>query len=195
MSKLRALWMGLIVFIVAMPAMAQERVRDVIYGRKYGTALTMDVIKPQKQSGIGVVVMVSGGFTSDHAWTDSAFSGTTFKALSERGMTLFLVVHGSQPKYIVAEIVGDIHRAVRFIRTNAKEYGVDANRLGITGASSGGYLSLAIGTGGKDGDANAKDPVDRASSKVAAVACFFPPADLVNYGAEGRLFNEYGPTR
>ena len=31
-----------------------------------------------------------------------------------------------------------------------------------------------------------KDPVDRESSRVQAVACFFPPADLLNYGQPGK---------
>jgi acetyl esterase/lipase len=172
------------------------RVRDVIYGRKFGTALTMDVVKPEvKPSGIGVVVMVSGGFSSDVRFVDGAFGGNLFKALTDRGHTLFFVVHGSQPKYVVAEIVTDIHRAVRFIRANARTYRVDPNRLGITGASSGGFLSITIGTTGKAGDPKANDPIDRESSKVQAVACFFPPADLINYGQEGRLFNEFEPVK
>src|SRR4051812_27082400 len=186
----------LLLLLLASTAFAEPtRIRDVIYGRKLGTALTMDVIKPEKQSGIGVVVMVSGGFSSDHAWTDTMFSGPMFKSLLDRGQTLFLVVHGSQPKYVVAEINQDIHRAVRFIRSNARDYGVDPNRLGITGGSSGGYLSVMIGATGKDGDPAAKDPIDRVSSKVQAVACFFPPTDLVNYGKKDRLFNQFEPVK
>src|SRR5438552_5935644 len=132
MPKIRSFLLFLLLLLVT-PAFAESpRIRDVIYGRKFGTALTMDVIKPEKQSGIGVVVMVSGGFTSDHAATDGMFSGPIFKALLDRGQTLFLVVHGSQPRYIVAEINQDIHRSIRFIRSNANEYGVDPNRLGST---------------------------------------------------------------
>ena len=175
MWKFRASVLVVVVLMASSAFAEPTRIRDVIYGRKFGTALTMDVIKPEKQSGIAVVVMVSGGFTSDHAWTDGMFAGNTFKALLEHGDTLFLVVHGSQPKYVVAEINQDIARAIRFIRSNAGEYGVDPNRLGITGGSSGGYLSLMAGTSGKDGDPKAKDPVDRASSKIQAVGCFFPP--------------------
>jgi len=193
MPKIRSL---LLILLLISPAFADNtRIRDVIYGRKFGTALTMDVIKPQKQSGIAVVVMVSGGFTSDHAWTDGMFSSTTFKPLTDRGHTLFLVVHGSQPRYVVAEILQDIHRSIRFIRSNASEYGIDPNRIAITGASSGGFLSISMGTQGKDGDPKAKDPIDRASSKVQAVGCFFPPADLVNYGEQGRLFNQFEPVK
>src|SRR5262249_45031 len=45
---------------------------------------------------------------------------------------------------------------------------------------------LMLGTAGDPGDPNAKDPVDRESSRVQAVACFFPPTDLLNFGAPGK---------
>ena len=43
-----------------------------------------------------------------------------------------------------------------------------------------------LGTAGDKGDPNGKTPVDRQSSRVQAVACFFPPADLLNYGQPGK---------
>jgi dienelactone hydrolase len=176
---------------------AQEapRIRDVVYGRKYGMALTMDVVKPAKPSGVGLLVMVSGGFTSDIAYVDSVFKLDTFKPFLDKGYTLFFVCHGSQPKFTVVEIVSDVHRAVRFIRTNAKTWGVDPERLCVTGASSGGHLSLSLGAGGKPGNKDAKDPVEQASSRVQAVACFFPPTDFVDYGTTGRTFLEFERAR
>src|SRR5438874_2449755 len=36
------------------------------------------------------------------------------------------------------------------------------------------------------GDGKAGDPVERTSSRVQAVACFFPPTDFLNYGGEGQ---------
>ena len=40
-----------------------NRTRDVIYGRKDGLALTMDVIAPkEKPNGLGVIFVVSGGW-------------------------------------------------------------------------------------------------------------------------------------
>jgi acetyl esterase/lipase len=177
-------------------AFAQEntRLRDVVYGRKFGMALTMDVLKPRKQNGGGVIFVVSGAFQSGIDMVDSGFFGPViWKPFLDRGYTLFLVSHGAQPKFTVSEIVPDIHRAVRFIRVHAKDHGVDPDRLGIMGASSGGFLSLTIGAAGKPGDPAAKDPVERASSRVQAVACFCPPSDLVNYGKAGRSIVEYEP--
>ena len=72
---------------------------------------------------------------------------------------------------------------------------MDPDRLGIMGGSSGGFLALSIGTAGKPGDQAAKDPVDRASSRVQAVACFNPACDLVNYGKVGRSIVEFDPVK
>jgi acetyl esterase/lipase len=105
--------------------------------------------------------------------------------MTDRGYTVFAVVHGSQPKFTIPEILEDMHRAVRFIRVHASDYGIDPDRLGIYGGSAGGHLSLMQGTAGKPGNPDAKDPVDRASSRVQAVACFFPPTDFLNYGKPG----------
>jgi acetyl esterase/lipase len=168
------------------PALAQtnanfKRTEDVIYGRKFGTALTLDVFQPKKANGLGIILMVSGGWFSAHEAIHTAF----FQPLLARGYTVFTVVHGSQPRYIVTEIVPDIHRAVRFIRHNAAKYGVDPSRLGLTGGSAGGHLSLTMATQGAPGDPKAKDPIDRESSEVQCVACFFPPTDFLNYGQPG----------
>ncbi len=176
--------------LVSLAARAQEqtRIRDVIYSKKMGVALTMDVFKPANPNGIGVIWMVSGGWVSSH----DAINEGVAKIFTSKGQTVFQVVHGAQPRFKVPEIVQDIHRAVRFIRTHAAEYGVDPNRLGISGGSAGGHLSLMIGTTGGPGKADAADPVDRASSAVQAVACFYPATDFLNYGKEGQSALEVG---
>jgi acetyl esterase/lipase len=172
----------------ARPAQAADepsstRTEDVIYGRKHGTALTMDVFQPRRDAnGAGVILVVSGGFFSSH----EAISLGFVRPLVDRGYTVFAVVHGSQPRYSIPEIIGDLNRAVRFIRHETKTYRIDPHRLGVTGASAGGHLSLMLGTAGGQGDPNARDPVERESSRVQAVACFFPRTDFLNYGAPGR---------
>src|SRR4051794_24768080 len=159
------------------------RTEDVIYGRKYGTALTMDVFRPKTNpNGAGVVLVVSGGYYSSHAAINPAF----VRPLTDRGYTVFAVVHGSQPRFTVPEIIQDMNRAVRFIRHHARSHGVDPDRIGVCGASAGGHLSLMLGTAGDKGDANARDQVDRESSRVQAVACFFPPTDFLDFGKSGK---------
>ncbi len=160
-----------------------DREEDVIYGRKSGVALTMDVFTPRKgANGAAAVLIVSGGYYSSH----DAINALFFGPLIDRGYTVFAVVHGSQPQFTVPEIVADVNRAIRFIRHHAREYAVDPARIGVTGASAGGHLSLMLGTAGGQANPEARDPVDREPSRVGAVACFFPPTDFLNYGAPGR---------
>jgi acetyl esterase/lipase len=157
------------------------RTEDIIYGRKYGVALTMDVFTPEQPNKAAVLFMISGGFFSSKEAINAGF----FKPFLNRGYTVFAIVHGSQPKFVIPEITEDIHRAVRFVRANAEKYGVDPLKFGITGASAGGHLSLTMATQGRPGKADTKDPIDRQSSQVQAAACFFPPTDFLNYGKEG----------
>jgi acetyl esterase/lipase len=162
------------------------RTKDVIYGRKYGLALTMDVFAPKKDAnGAAVVIMVSGGWRSDPRGINAGYANVFLK----RGYTVFAVVHGSQPRFTVPEAVQDVTRAVRFIRSKAKEYRIDPDRIGVTGGSAGGHLSLMLGNAGTDGNPEAADPVDRCSSRVQAVACFYPPTDFLNFGKEGVVMN------
>ncbi len=161
-----------------------QRKQDVIYGRKYGSALTLDVFTPTgKPNGAAVIHVVSGGWFSSHQGVNPGLAAV----FTRRGYTVFAVVHGSQPKYAIPEILEDMHRAVRFIRHHARKYGIDPDRIGITGGSAGGHLSLMQGTAGRAGDPKAKDPVERESSRVAAVGCFFPPTDFLNWGEKDKL--------
>ena len=193
-KALTAMLFGALSFYAAPAAHGETttftRTEDVIYARKFGTALTLDIFQPQKPNGCSVIFMVSGGFFSSHEGINPTF----YQHFLERGYTVFAVVHGSQPRFIIPEIEEDIHRAVRFIRHNAAKYGVDPMKFGITGASAGGHLSLTMGTQGKPGASDAKDPIDRESSAVQAVACFFPPTDFSNWGSQGDDAVGFGTT-
>ncbi len=158
------------------------REQGVIYGEKAGAPLTLDVFRPAAgANGAGVIMIVSGGWASSRGAINEPYAAHFLK----HGFTVFAVVHGSCPPHFIPAIIPDAHRAVRFIRRGAARFGVDPARLGATGASSGGHLALILGTQGGPGAPDAADPVDRESSAVQAVACFFPPTDFLNYVRPG----------
>ena len=148
-------------------ASAQTRIQDVIYMKAGGTAFTMDVFKPAKPNKAAVVFMVSGGWISDHSMLKS-FGPDIEKVFADAGFTVFEVVHGAQPRYKVAEIVEQVRTAVRFVHAHAADYGIDTNRVGVSGISSGRHLALMI--------------AGSADSPVNAVAAIAPPTDLANWG-------------
>lgn len=160
---------------------------EVIYGRKNGMALTMNVLTPKVKSiNRGIVLAISAGLQSSFEMAKE-WSGTIAQPYLNKGYTVFEVCHGAAPKYNNLEIISDLHRAIRFIRYHAARYGIEPDKLGMTGASSGGYLSLMMGSTGMEADLTAKDPVDRVPGNVQAVACFFPPTDFLNFGDSGRI--------
>jgi acetyl esterase/lipase len=183
-SLSRVIFVSVLIFIGRETATAAEqnfkRTEDVIYGRKYGMALTMDVFTPPKTNGAAIIFVVCGGWMSLHKDITPSFFSEPLK----RGFTVFAVVLAGQPKFTIPEMVSDLNRAVRYIRYHAAEYGVDPKRFGISGCSAGAHLALLQGVAGTLGDVNAQDPINRESSRVQAVACVAGPTDFLNYGKE-----------
>lgn len=188
---------ALLLLAAAGVALAQEfrlepvpvrTVEDVVYGHKDGLALTLDVLIPQtRPKNIGVILVVSGSWKSSKPdvpaddqksllrqhWTQGLLAG---------GFTLFLVRHGSVPRYTVPDAIADVKRAIRFVRLHARQYDIDPETIGVVGASSGGHLALMAGLTADDGQPDARDPVERVGNRVRAIVAWFPPTDFVNWG-------------
>ena len=164
----------------------------MIYGRKFGMALTMDVFTPKakRQRRRGDLAVKRRLVLDPRRASTSTFS----RSCSSRGYTVFAVMHGSQPKFTIPEAIADMNLSVRYIRAHAGRVQASTPTASASrGGSAGGHLSLMLGTAGDAGDPNAKDPVARTSSRVQAVACFFPPTDFLNYGTPGYAWLNRGP--
>lgn len=159
--------------------------QDIVYGRSDGTALTMDEFKPAQPNGAIIVCIISGGWYSAHDQIKGLADKGAFAPFLDRGYKLYAVVHRSAPRFTMEEAYADVTRAIRFIRYREAQDGRTSVSIGVTGGSAGGHLSLMLGTAGDDGDKASADPIERQSSRVQAVACFFPPTDLLNFGSRG----------
>lgn len=149
---------------------------DVVYGHKDGLALTFDLIRPAQPNGAAILHLQSGGWYS--SWTDPKNRIATSQPFLDDGFTVLIVRHGSAPRYQVPDAVADVRLCVRYVRMHAAELGIDPTRLGVWGASAGGHLTLMLATTGDDGDPQARDEIQRHSSRIAAGVAWFPPTDL-----------------
>ncbi len=168
-----------------------QRTSNLVYGKRQGQDLTMDVVRPGKPNGIGVVLMVSGGWKSG----PGSFRPWMVAPLLRRGYTVFAISHISQPQSTIMEITDDVNRGVRYVRHNAHDFGIDPARIGVTGGSSGGHLSLMLATRGGPGTTNTTDAIDAESSAVQAVAIFYPVTDLINLGKSTENLGDGGPPK
>lgn len=147
MYKIILFYLALILF--SLNANAQDdslySQKEVIYGRKDGMALTMFVTTPKGRNiNRAIIFIARGGYHS------SVGMATWMTDLSveylKRGYTVFVVLHSSSPGYSANQAVVDIQKSIQFIRYHAKNYSIDPDKIGITGASSGGNLALLMGT-------------------------------------------------
>lgn len=115
--------------------------------------------------------------------------------LNELGISAFVLRYrlGSHG-YRHPTMLGDVARAVRFVRTHAKTYGVDPQKIGVIGSSAGGHLVSTILTHFDAGDPNAADPVDRASSRPDLGILLYPvitmQSDFTHRGSCKQLLGE-----
>jgi acetyl esterase/lipase len=159
---------------------ATVRSKEIIYGHKDGLALTFDVFEPDVEpNGAAVVFIVSGGWFSK--WNPPEQTRVVLSPFLAAGYKGFAVRHGSSPRYSITEAVADVRKAVRTIRQDAKSYSIDANRIGVMGMSAGGHLTLMLATTGDDGNPEAKDPLEKISSRIGAGVALVPPSDITNY--------------
>ncbi len=73
--------------------------------------------------------------------------------------------------------VEDCLRAIQFVRHHATEWNVDTKRLGVTGGSAGGHLSLWVALHDDVAQPASTDAVQKESSRVACAVSFAGPTD------------------
>ncbi len=175
---------------IAEPPYVQRE--NIVFAEVHGTGLLLDVFTPTDTDatlpghGLAIVDVASGAFYSDRGKINDHKKAQMYDIYCGRGYTVFAIRPGSITKYTGGEMNDHVKMGIRWVKGHAEEYGVDPDRLGITGASAGGYLATyaavtAEGPTGK-GDYGAFD------TTVAAAAVFFPPTDftLVDW-SEGPL--------
>ncbi len=72
----------------------------------------------------------------------------------------------------------DAKQAIRIVRKNAKEWGINPDKVGIEGASAGGHLASTVGTHFDYGDKNSTDPIKRLSCRPDFMLLLYPVISL-----------------
>ncbi|MGK5683454.1 alpha/beta hydrolase fold domain-containing protein [Actinoplanes sp. URMC 104] len=73
----------------------------------------------------------------------------------------------------------DIKAAIRFLRANARRYGIDPRRIGIMGESSGGWTAAMAAVTGDVPELEGNVGVRGPSSRVQAAVPIYPPTDFL----------------
>jgi acetyl esterase/lipase len=162
---------------------AQTRVRDTSIGRAEmgiqfaevdNHRLLLDLYRPKAESDekTPVVVWVHGG-----AWRAGDRSRVPVQSLTEHGFAVASVDYRLSPVARFPAQVHDIKAAIRYLRADAAQYGLDTKRFAIAGASAGGHLAALTGVSGSDLEGEVGGHSDQ-SSAVTAIVSFYGASNL-----------------
>lgn len=146
---------------------------NVTYAEVHGVGLLLDTFVPNgERNGRGIIDVTSGAWHSDRGKIRDHQRAQVFQIMCAKGFTVFAVRPGSITKFSAGEMVDNLNRGIRWVKEHAAEYEIDPNRLGLMGASAGGHLASLAATTADD------------STRVRAVAVFFPPTDFLDFGGK-----------
>jgi len=129
-------------------AQFSESWHNVSYAADTLTGHRMDIYLPEKgEAPYPVVVVIAGSAFFGNDTKERAYRVMGIPLL-EAGYAVAAINHRSSRNAIFPAHINDVKAAVRFIRADASTYQLDADFIGITGASSGGHLSAMTGTSG-----------------------------------------------
>lgn len=136
---------------------------------------SITVFIPQKQNGIAALVIPGGGYTQnvfDKEGTDIA------KWLNSMGITAFVLKSRlpgeghADAKHVPLQ---DSQRALKIIRSNAAKWGLNPQKVGVVGLSSGGHLASMLGTNYDKKVYASIDAVDKESAHPDFMVLAYPP--------------------
>ena len=147
----------------------------------------------EKANGAAFVVCPGGGYgglAADHEGTQVA------KWFNGIGVSAFVLHYrlGSNGYHFPTQLI-DVQRAIRHVRANAKEYGIDPERIGIIGFSAGGHLASMAATMFDEKPAGmTNDAVDQVSARPTVAAPTYPVISMISdFGHKGSRKNLLGP--
>lgn len=155
--------------------------KSVVYANYGDREMHCDMFRPTRGGKLPAVIIVHGG-----AWITGHYTmeNPLAIALAKRGYVAVTVEHRlSREKKYPAQI-HDLKAAVRFLRANARKFGIDEKRIGAVGASSGGHLVALLGSTnelsnfeGNGGNANFSSRVQSVVD-IDGTATFVDPGNI-----------------
>ena len=160
-----------------------REVLDVPYAATANPRQRLDLILPAKPASkaLPVIVYIHGG-----AWRqgDKRIGRKLLTHFVESGKHVGVSVgYRLSPEAQWPAQIHDCKAAIRWIRANAKSYGIDPKKIAVWGTSAGGHLVSMLGvSGGVEDLEGSLGKHTKESSRVTCVANYFGPSDLLTMG-------------
>lgn len=165
------------------------RLPDIRYGVSTdGTPLLADLWLPPTHithSGLGIIYIHGG------AWRRGDKDAGTrpfFRRLAGQGHVILDIAYSLGPKVPLTQMVGDVKRAILWLKAHAADYDIRPDRIVLIGGSAGGHLALLAAY--TPNHPELPPGPEAGDTSVRAVAAFYPPTDLLAIYRESQALIE-----
>ena len=134
-----------------------------------------------------VILWIHGG-----GWTNGDKRNGPAFGFATNGYAVASMNYRFSQQAIFPAQIYDCKAAVRWLRANARKYGLDANHIGAWGSSAGGHLVALLGTTAGIKELEGPGGNLEQSSRVQAVVDWFGPTDFLTVGAKDTRANLLG---
>jgi acetyl esterase/lipase len=142
-------------------------------GTSEGDIPMLTLFRPQPRTGNGTAIIIAPG--GAYLGLASNLEGRQVADwYTSRGVTAFVLRYRLGSQYLYPIPLQDAQRAIRFVRSQAKAFGLAPDRIGMMGFSAGGHLAAMTATMFDSGKAEAPDAMDRVSSRPDFVVLGYP---------------------
>lgn len=151
--------------------------------------LTPYLPEKKKATGAAFLVLPGGGYghLSQHEGQGYA------EWLVEQGIAAFVLKYRlGTDGYRHPAMWNDATRAMRTIRANAAQWGLDPERIGVVGSSAGGHLASTLVTHFDLGQPGGVDPVEKVSSRPDLALLLYPVISMGAHAHQGSRTNLLG---
>jgi len=152
------------------------------------TKAFITVHKPASGNGTAIVICPGGGY--GRLVTEAEGHGIA-KWLNQHGIT-GIVLEYRLPGGRALVPLSDAQHAIRMARSNAKEWGLNPERVGIMGFSAGGHLASTAATHFDNGNATATDALERVSCRPDFAILVYPVVTMGEKTHQGSKNNLLG---
>lgn len=151
---------------------------DHVISNIHYPSITPYFASPKNSSGAAVIIAPGGGHKE--LWIDHEGHNPA-RYFSERGITAFVLKYrlarDTNSTYTIeGDALADIQRAIRLVRSRAKEWNLDTSRIGVLGFSAGGEIAALSAMRFDKVNKDANDVIDRESCRPAFQALIYPGA-------------------
>lgn len=152
----------------------------IVLGRAGNRALLGKLYYPEPTGqALPAILWIHGG-----AWlrNDRHSESDWCVALAANGYVCLTLDYRLSPEAIFPAAIHDCKCAIRYLRANAAELGIDPQRIGAWGTSAGAHLAALLGTSAGVPELEGEGGWAGTSSAVQAVCDWYGPSDFMHMG-------------